>query len=398
MAQNGNYIVLSGNVKDAKTKQSIFFANVTILGTHIGTVSNSEGDFTLKVPTSVDAKEVVFAHLGYITKKVPISTLQNGNNAVVMEPASIDMKAVTIRPEDPTKIVADAIRKISVNYSEKPNMLTGFYRETIKQRRDYISISEAVVDIYKAPYKPISGNDRVKIFKGRKSASVKKADTLAVKLQGGPSVSLLLDVAKNFDLIFFENYENFYNFTMEDIVTINENMNYVIGFAQKPNVEIPLYYGRLYIDIKSLAITNVQFSLNLENKEEASKLFILRKPRGVKFAPTSTSYLVSYTENNGKYYLSYARNELSFKANWNSRIFSTSYSVTAELAITDRDLENTTRITAGESFKTTEILADAVASFNDNDFWGEHNYIKPEESIEEAIIRYGKRLKRLQRQ
>jgi hypothetical protein len=398
MAQNGNYSVISGNIKDAKTNQAIFFAYVTIPGTHIGTISNSEGDFALKIASNIEAKELEFSHLGYKTKRIPMTSLQKSNNEILLEPASVDMQSVTVRPEDPAKIVSDALRKVPQNYSDKPNMLTGFYRETIKQRKDYISISEAVVDVYKAAYKPLSGVDRVKIFKGRKSSSVKKADTLAVKLQGGPSVSLLLDIAKNFDILFFENYENFYDFTLEDMVTIDNNINYVISFAQKPSVEAPLYYGRLYIDTRSLAITNIQFSLNIENKDEAAKFFILKKPQGVKFAPTSTSYLVNYTENNGKYYLSYARNELSFKANWRKRLFSTSYSVTAELAITDRDTENATKISIGDSFKSTEVLADAVQAFNDTDFWGEHNTIKPEESIEDAIKRYGKRLKRLQKQ
>lgn len=395
--QNGNnFTTITGNLKDAKTKQNLFFAYVTVPGTHIGTVSNSEGEFTLKISKELNAKEIEISHLGYRTKRVNIQSVLSGNNEIKLEPSSVELAEVTIRPVDATKIVADALKKIPHNYSDKANMLTGFYRETIKQRRDYISISEAVVDIYKASYKPTGGGDRVKIFKGRKSANVKKADTLAVKLQGGPSVSLLLDLAKNSDLIFFEGYEEYYDFNLEDVVTIDSKINYVINFAQKKHINIPLYYGRLYIDTKNLAFTHAQFSLNLDNKDEAEKLFVLRKPRGVKFSPTSTLYYVTYTENNGVYYLNYARNELIFRANWRRRIFNTNYTVTAELAITDRDLENVTRFPVRETFRPNEILAETVAAFNDEDFWGEHNYIKPEESIQEAIRRYGQRLKRLQ--
>ena len=395
-AQNGNgYITVNGNLKDAKTKNDLFFAYVTIPSSHVGTVTNSEGNFTLKINPLLNASEVEFSHLGYKTKRVSVETLLQGNTEVLLEPASVPLDEVTVRPVDVNKLVSDAIAKIPHNYSEAPNMLTGFYRETIKQRRDYISISEAVLDIYKAPYKNISGMDRVKVFKGRKSTNVKKADTLAVKLQGGPSVSLLLDIAKNPDILFFEDFLDYYSFSLEDMVTIDNKINYVVGFAQKDGIEAPLYYGRLYIDTKNLAITNAQFSLNLENKDEAAKLFVLKKPRGVKFTPTSTSYYVNYTEHNGRYYLSYVRNELSFKANWNRRIFNTSYTVTAEMAVTDRDLNNATKFPYRETFKTNEILSETVAAFNDDDFWGEHNYIKPEESIEEAILKYGKRLKRL---
>lgn len=394
--QNGNgYITINGNLKDAKTKNALFFAYITIPNSHVGTVTNSEGNFTLKISPLLNAREVEFSHLGYITKLVPVETLRQGNAEVLLEPASIPLDEITIRPIEVEKLVADAIAKIPYNYSETPNMFTGFYRETIKQRRDYVSISEAVLDIYKAPYKNFGGTDRIKIFKGRKSASVKKADTLAVKLQGGPNVSLLLDIAKNPDILFFEDYINYYNFTLEDMVTIDKKINYVVAFAQKDNVTEPLYYGRLYIDTKNLAITNAQFSLNLDDKDEAAKLFVLKKPRGVKFTPTSTSYHVNYIEHNGRYYLNYVRNELSFKANWSRRIFNTNYTVVAEMAVTDRDLSNSNKFPYRETFKTSDILSETVAAFNDDDFWGEYNYIQPEESIEEAIKKYGKRLKRL---
>jgi hypothetical protein len=396
--QNGNgFITLSGKLKDAKTNNNLYFAYITVPGTHIGTVSNSEGEFTLKISKSVDAKEIEFSHLGYKSKRMPLSNLLSGEVEVELEPSSVALNEVTIRPEDPLTIIKEALRKIQFNYSDQPNMLRGFYRETIKQRRDYISISEAVVDIYKAPYKPLSGGDRVKLFKGRKSTDVKKADTLAVKLQGGPNVSLLLDVAKNSDVIFFEDFEDYYDFAIEDVVTIDDKISYVIAFAQKEHIEIPLYYGRLYVDTRNLAITHAHFSINLDNEEEAAKLFILRKPLGVKFSPTSTSYYVTYTEKDGRYYLNYMRNELTFKANWRRRIFNTNYSVVAEMAITDRDLENANKFTIRESFKQRDVLAEAVEAFNDDDFWGEHNYIKPEESIEDAIKRYGRRLQRQQK-
>lgn len=394
-AQNSkDYITISGSLKDAQTKRSLFFAYVSLPNLHVGTVTNSEGNYTLKIDPSLGATEVEFAHLGYVTKRVAIETLKNNNGIVLLDPASIPLEEVVVRPLDAAKIVAEALNRVAFNYSENPNMLTGFYRETIKQAREYISISEAVLDIYKGPYKRYSSYDRIRIFKGRKSTNVKKADTLAVKLQGGPKTSLLLDIAKNPEVLFFEDYITYYEFNLEDIVTIDKTINYVISFAQRKGVDFPLYQGRLYINTKNLAITNAQFSLNLTNKEEAAKLFILKKPKGVRFVPTSTSYYVNFTEYNGKYYLNYARNELSFKANWKRRLFNTSYIVVAELAITDRDLGIADKFPLRESFKTSDILEETIEAFIDEDFWGEHNYIQPEESIEEAIKKYGKRLKR----
>ncbi len=395
---NDDYTLITGSVKDAKTKSALFFAYVAIPNSHVGTVTNSEGNFALKISHRLNAEEVEFSHVGYLTKRVPIATLQEGDNEIMLEPTSISLEEVTIRPLDAEHLLSTALTKIPQNYTDAPNMLTGFYRETIKQRREYISISEAVLDIYKSSYKSLSGYDRVKIFKGRKSTNVKKADTLAIKLQGGPKVSLLLDLAKNPDIVFGEEYQRQYNFFIEDMVSIDNQLNYVISFKQKKEITTPLYQGKIYVDTKTLAITHARFSLNLDNIEEAANMFVIKKPKGVKFVPTATSYYVNYTEFEGKYYLNYIRNELSFKANWSRRIFSTSYSIVAEMAITDRDLSNITKFTYREGFKSTEALAETVAAFNDDDFWGEHNYIKPEESIEEAIKKYGKRLKRQKEQ
>ncbi|HZJ73265.1 MAG TPA: carboxypeptidase-like regulatory domain-containing protein [Perlabentimonas sp.] len=398
MSQNGNgYITINGTLKDAKTNREIYFAYITIPDLHIGTVSNNDGEFTLKISNKILVNEVEFSHIGYKTKRVPLKNLIDKDNVITLEPSSVMVGEVTIRPLDPYEIVAEALRKVQYNYSENPNMLTGFYRETIKQRRNYISISEALVDIYKTSYKPFGGADRVKILKGRKSTNVKKADTLVVKLQGGPRILLMLDIAKNFEEFFYEDFENYYNLTLEDMVAIEDKISYVISFVQKPEIIYPLYYGKLYIDTKNLAITHAQFSINLNNVEEATRLFVRKKPRGVKFEVTNTSYLATYTEHNGRYYLSYLRNELAFKANWKRRIFNTNYDIVSEMAITDRDLENAVKFPLKESFRMSEVLAETVEAFNDEDFWGEHNYIRPEESIQSAIKRYGRKLMRQQK-
>ena len=98
---------------------------------------------------------------------------------------------------DARKLLNSALRKIPDNYSREPIMVTSFYRETIKQNRSYVAVSEAVLDGYKGSYTKVADMDRVKIFKGRKSMNVKKMDTVLVKLQGGPQTMFLLDIVKN---------------------------------------------------------------------------------------------------------------------------------------------------------------------------------------------------------
>ena len=385
-AQNGtdSFVTVSGQLKDAKTGEKIIYATISVPGSGVGTVSNSEGEFLLKVSKSLNAEVFEVSHLSYATTKFKISESIGKDKTFYLEPQYLMLKQITVVPKDARGIVSMALRNIRKNYSEVPNMMTGFYRETIRQRRDYISISEAVVDIYKAPYSGMQ-DDQVKIYKGRKGINVKKADTLMVQLQGGPNVSMLLDIVKNTDLsIALNNLDN-YQFEIGSMVNINDKLNWVISFS--PNVvrDEPLYYGKLYISQENMAITRAEFSLDLKDEEKASRVFVQKKPMGLIFLPTSTSYLVTYKEQNGKYYLNYVRVDLKFRCDWKKRLFKNYYSVMSEVAITDRHEDNIAKFTNQEVFKFNMVFAEKVQNFMDPDFWGEYNIIEPDESIESAI-------------
>jgi len=386
---NGSYLTVTGKLKDSKTGEKIVYATVSVPGTGIGTVSNSEGEFTLKVSKSVNTDVFEIAHLSYTTTKFSISESLGKEKIFYLDPQVILLKEISVIPQDARSIVGRAFKNIKKNYSEVPNMLTGFYRETIRQRRDYLSISEAVVDIYKASYASVQ-NDQVKIFKGRKGTNVKKADTLMVQLQGGPNVAMLLDIVKNTDLsIALDNLDN-YQFELVSFLTISDKPHWVISFKPVVEREEPLYIGKLYINQENFAITRAEFSLDLRDEDKAARVFVQKKPMGLIFMPTSTSYLVNYKEQKGKYYLSYVRVDLKFRCDWKKRLFKNYYTVMSEVAITDRHEDNITRFASQDVFRNNMVFAEKVENFKDADFWGEYNIIEPEESIESAIKKLSK--------
>lgn len=390
---NDSFITIKGVVRDSKTNDNIIYATVSVPGTGVGTVTNSEGEFTLKVAKTLNAEYFEISHLSYATTKFKVAESLGKEKEFLMEPQMLLLKETSVYPKDARSIVENALNSIRKNYSDVPNMMTGFYRETIKQRRDYLSISEAVIDIYKAAY--TSGqDDQVKIYKGRKGAEVKKADTLMVQLQGGPNVSMLLDIVKNTDLsIALDNLEN-YKFEFLSMVKIDDKLNYVIGFTPNVTKDDPLYNGKLYISQTSLAITRAEFSLDLTNQDKAASMFVRKKPVGLVFMPTMTNYLVTYKEQNGKNYLNYVRVELKFRCDWKKKWFKNYYTILSEVAITDRREDNILRFANQEIFKSHMIFSDKVQNFTDPDFWGEYNIIEPDESIENAIKKISKNWKK----
>ena len=391
-AQN-TYITVTGFLKDSKSGDKITYATVTVPGTGIGTVSNSEGEFTLKISTALNAEYFEVSHLSYATKRYKISEALEKENTYLMELQPVQLKEIPVVPKEARDIVESAFNNIKSNYSDVPNMMTGFYREYIMQRRDYISISEAVIDIYKASYTSIQ-EDQVKIFRGRKATNVKKADTLMVQLQGGPKVLMLLDIVKNTDLsIALDNLDN-YQFELGSVVNIDDQPNQIINFAPAVESEYPLYFGKLYISEENMAITRAEFSLDLRDADKAAGVFVKKKPIGLVFLPMSTSYLVTYKEQNGKQYLNYVRVDLKFRCDWKKKLFKNNYMMMSEMAITGRSEDNIAKFDNQEQFKTHMILSEKVEDLNDTDFWGEHNIIQPEESIENAIRKLSKTIGR----
>jgi len=390
-AQNGSdsFITVTGQLKDAKTGEKIIYASITIPNTGVGTVSNSDGEFTLKISKALNAEFFEVSHLSYTTTRFKISESLGKEKTFYLEPQFLMLKGISVLPKDARGIVQMALSSIRKNYSESPNMMTGFYRETIKQKRDYISLSEAVVDIYKAPYTSMQ-DDQVKIYKGRKGTNVKRADTLMVQLQGGPNVSMLLDIVKNTDLsIALDNLDN-YQFEFGSMVNIDDKLNWVIDFSPAVVREEPLYYGKIYIAQDNMAITRAEFSLDLNDEDKASRVFVQKKPMGLIFLPTSTSYLVTYKAQGDKYYLNYVRVDLKFRCDWKKRLFKNYYSVMSEVAITDRHEDNVAKFAKDDLFKSNMVFAEKVSSFTDNDFWGEYNIIEPDQSIESAIKKLSK--------
>ncbi|MCD4792775.1 MAG: carboxypeptidase-like regulatory domain-containing protein [Bacteroidales bacterium] len=387
------YVTVEGQVIDKVTNNPLVFVSVSAVGSNVGTVTNTEGKFTLNIENDLNVSQISFKHLGYKNKIVPLSSLKAKNVTISMEAYVVPIEEVIIRPSNPYELIEEILRKIPENYCVEAYKHMAFYRETIKKRKKYVSISEAVVEIYKAPYDNEMKNDLVKLYKGRKSANVKSQDTLIMKLKGGPQTALLLDIAKNPYILFSdENLEN-YLFEIDEIANINDNQNYVIKFTQKTKQEYPLFNGKLYVEIKSLAITAAEFSLNLENEAEASKMFVRKKPLFMTITPIATNYVIKFTEYNGKYFFSHARGEVMFKVKWKKKLFNSKYTVMTEIASTDRTNKNVIKYPRNEQLKSSIVFEEKVHPFADPEFWGKYNTIKPEESIENAINKYGVRLK-----
>ncbi|NNL00680.1 MAG: carboxypeptidase-like regulatory domain-containing protein [Eudoraea sp.] len=390
-----SYNQFKGEVIDAQNNKPLVFATITLEGSNISTITNTEGKFLLKIPASIKQGNVVFAFLGYKSSSVPLSQMKENNNKIALMVSVTELDEVNVViPKNARALVRETLRKKGENYFDDPTLMTAFYRETIKKRRRNVSLSEAVVNIYKSPY-TTGQKDAVQLYKARKSTDYSKLDTVALKLQGGPFNALYVDIMKYPEYIFNEVTMEDYNFTFERSTRINDKLIYVIGFKQRPDIYDPLYKGQLFIDAEKKILTSAIYSLNITNKELASKLFVRKKPRNARVYPTDIAYRVDYREKDGKWYYGYSNALLEFKINWDKKLFNSVYSMSCEMAVTDWEKNIAGEVPRPKDrLKSSIILSDAAVGFSDPDFWGEYNIIEPEKSIESAIKKIQRQLKR----
>ncbi|MQY79513.1 MAG: hypothetical protein GH151_10020 [Bacteroidetes bacterium] len=389
-----SYKSYTGKILDSKSRKPIVFANVVLKGTNIGTVTNADGEFLIKVPADRNVEELEITHIGYWSTTIELAELKENGKEIMLVSSAIPIEEVTVSYGDPEELLLRAIENIPENYSAEPVMLKAFYRETIKQNRNYVVVAEAVLDIYKAGYKKISGTDRTRIYKGRKSQDVKKMDTVIVKLQGGPFISLMLDIAKHPGEILSEDYMGMYNYTYGGMTSVQDRQSMIIKFEPKEYIQDPIYEGKIFLDTENLAIIGIDFNLDEDKVSEVTELFIKRKPTSMKVDIESANYLTKYRMHEGTWYLSYVRSELDFRCRWKKKLFSSKYELMSEMAVTDVEKENVRKFKYSESSRVSDVLTEQVSQFEDSDFWGNDNIIKPDESIEEAIEKLSRRLKR----
>jgi len=376
-------IIVSGKIIDESTRKPVPFANICLVGKSLGSVSNMNGEFIIKFPAYMQNDSLGISCIGYRTFMEPLDNVLN-RKIFELQTEYIPIQEVIIRKTEPLYLIKTAIKKIPDNYNINPSILTSFYRETIEHGSKYLSITESVLQTYKSGYAINNDNDLIKVLKGRKSQNMDFRDSLLIKLKAGLNTTILLDIVKNPADFLQEGFFGYYDYQLSDIISDNNRETYVISFKQKEAVNEPLYFGRIYIDVNSLAIKNLEFSLDKDGIEKTSERFVIKKPRWLIVKPVEANYRVSYREFGQKYYLSLIRCETGFRIRKRKQLFSSLYDSKIEMVVTDIDTSDVKRFRYRDVAKPETIFTDLINE-KPEIFWENYNYIKPEEPLEEAM-------------
>ena len=387
---------VSGVVRDKESRKKLENVAVSLVGTPIGTVTNAEGVFSLKIPHMDTIPQLELSHIGYMNAWFSASAPEGSNNmhaTILMIPIALQLNEVVAYGNSARRIVEEALERIPKNYPSGESMTSAFYRETVQKGHRYISISEAMLDVYKTSYRQrTTDRDKVQIDKARRLLSQKQSDTLGVKVVGGPNLPLFMDVVKNAYALFDEETLDYYSFVQEPSVFIDDRLQYVISFRPRVKLDYALYVGRVFIDREHLAFTRTEFELDLSDRERAVAAILYKKPLGLRFRPQKVSFLITYRQHDGVTCLNYICNEMCFKCDWKRRLFSSSYVARSEMVAVDREEHPERVIARRDAFKPYQVFYDIVKEYWSEDFWKDYNIIEPTESLEDAVKKLRKQM------
>jgi len=138
-----------------------------------------------------------------------------------------------------------------------------------------------------------------------------------------------------------------------------------------------------------MAFKWVEFHVSPELLDRATDQFIIRKPANLIVKALKANYKVAFRKTGNHYYLHLIQCETGFRIRQRKQLSGSNYFTRLEMVVLDMDTVSVSRFTQRESAKTLEFFTELIGEY-DESFWGEYNFIAPDESLENALSRLRK--------
>ncbi|RYY11164.1 MAG: hypothetical protein EOO36_19400, partial [Cytophagaceae bacterium] len=290
--------VLRGVVLDADTHQPVPNAQVGIAGNKLGTSTNQEGRFALRVPAAYAGTELEVALLSYRRYARPLPPLPGPELRIelTISPASLGTVSVS---SSVTGIIREAVARIPRNYPTRPTRLTGFFRESDDNvtSHEYDYLGEGILLVQKAGYQHAGDEGQVKILEERRVELRDTAQGLGlprIEWFAGPLVPQRFDfVHQRVEFIRASQFKN-YQYRLTPQTTFQGRPVYVIAFGPRPGTDRANFAGELYIDEQSYAFVGAAWHRTPSG---------IRRERVLSFGATERAYRADYQRYAGRWYL-----------------------------------------------------------------------------------------------
>jgi len=386
--------VIDGQIIDAESNEPLAFAAVGTSDNRIGTVTNYDGKFTLKLLKSMNYDTLVVSCLGFEHKKLVINKIAGNQTIVRLKPLIYFVKEITVRPDAATALLKDALAKIPENYPDKPMNITAFYREVIADNGKPIQFIEAVLGIYKASYTDRKDKDLQRIIKGRQRKDLHTSRLWDYMYFISGTYEMLESDFVKYPTRFVNVPQTRINFLEESDFkyfdyTLTENKSYegrpmyVIEFQPKTKYKRAVFSGKFCIDKQTLAFVSMEYAIS-DNRLDYLSLLTSSTRLSLDAVDVTTKTvdyycLVNYKPYGDRWCLANVKMNYQFVIYSGRENFFSNISNSLDWVVTDIDTAHVQCFPAREQIRLRQSLTEQLGE-PDESFWENYNTIKLEDN------------------
>ncbi len=273
---------IRGKVVDAATGKIIPFVTVQIKGVPLGSITEEDGKFAVKIPLEYARDTLIFSSVGYEKLEYAIADLKEEvENLISLTEAVMELEEVTVtrgKKKKPLKLLKEAIDKIPQNFQTETHTFDAYYRERIIENGATIKFADAATTFQQNGYTGevskrggrkvwrnyysstrtgirLGGSqgmfnyvpagsrlhdhfsvnwktDRVKIHDARASLNLTR-EKMQANIEGGPLSTLGKDLARNLDLFMHKKKHKKYVYELFETPDEQGTWYYVVKFKPK---------------------------------------------------------------------------------------------------------------------------------------------------------------------
>jgi hypothetical protein len=180
-----DFKTLRGIILDTENNTPIENVNITIINSSIGSITNSDGNFIIRIPYNLINSSLSISHIGYQNEKIEIKLIKD-DNIISLTPYSIELDDVVLFSQKTNLSANHIIKKAFDNYSKNfpntPYISKGFLRHTERNKKEYSWLIEAGLSMYDNSKFGEDAKIELHIDQKRKSLDNRKIDSMYLYL------------------------------------------------------------------------------------------------------------------------------------------------------------------------------------------------------------------------
>ena len=280
--------VISGKIVDVDSGQPILFASIGVLNMSLGTSSNEEGEFVLKVDSF--PVQVMISHLNF--KKRIIEVRSGGNiGKIELSPVMNTLDEITIsekkKGNEAVKLLHKAYEKVRYS-NNREHYGKAFYRQKTKEgNSDFYELYEIFFDA------KFTGGGIVDwaIQEGRYALNEREGSNYLYNRNFtlfGRILTLFQPNTDDYVMPVHGSVESLYNVNIKKLLNVGDREIAVIECTVVDGISTPAFNGNVYVDINTYDI------LKLEGKIVSDELKLIKLTQKGSWSNYVLEYEIAY--------------------------------------------------------------------------------------------------------